>query len=103
MFVLELCARTGTEMMERFGVPDLVPLPTQQPSDMSMVGSLGVGRLGLTTNTGTDGSNAFEPLFFPETTGRQSNLDTMYSSTSTSKRPLEMEIDDSEDDKRQRI
>lgn len=102
--MLELCASTGMEMMERFGISDLVPQPTQQPSDMSMVGSLGVGRLGLTTNTGIDGSNTFEPMFFPESAGRQgTNLETMYSSTSTNKRPFEMEIDDSEDDKRQRI
>jgi hypothetical protein len=90
------------EMMQRFGVPELVPPPTQQPSDMSVVGSLGVGGLGLATNTGTNGSNAFESMLNSDSAGRQSNLEIMHSSTSTSQRPVEMEIDDSEDDKRQR-
>ena len=90
------------KMMQRFGVPELVPPPTQQPSDMSVVGSLGVGGLGLATNTSTNDSNAFESMLNSDSIGRRSNLEMMHSSTSTRKRPLEMEIDDSEDDQRQR-
>jgi hypothetical protein len=90
------------EMMQRFGVPELVPRRTQQPSDMSVVGSLGVGRLGLATTTGTSGSNAFESILDSDSAGRQNNREIMHSSTNTSKIPLEMEIDDSEDDKRRR-
>lgn len=90
------------EMMQRFDVPELVPRPTQQPSDMSVVGSLGVGGLGLATNTGTNGSNAFESTLNSDSVRRQSNLKTMHSSKSTRKRPVEIEIDDSEDEKRQR-
>ena len=87
--------------MRRFGGPELVTQRTQEPSDMSVVGSLGVGRLGLATTTGTNGSNAFESTLDSDSAGRQNNLEIMQSSTSTSKRSLEMELDDSED-KRQR-
>ncbi len=87
------------EMMQRFGIPELVPRPTRQPSDMSAVGSLGVGRLGLATNTGTNGSNAFDLMSNFYSAGRQSNLEIMHSSMNR-KRPLELEIEDSEDDTR---
>lgn len=90
------------EMMQRFGVPELVPSQRQQPSDMSAVGTLGVSRLDLDTATGTQSSNAFESILDSDSTGRQNNLEIMYPSTASSKRPLEMEIDDSEDEKRQR-
>jgi hypothetical protein len=90
------------EMMRRFGVPELVPRRTQEASDVDVVGSLGVGRLGLATTTGTNVSNAFDSTLNSVSAGRQSNLEIMHSSTNTSKRPLEMEIDNSEDDKRQR-
>lgn len=81
------------EMMQRFGVPELVPPPTQQSSDMSAAGTLDVGRLGLYTDTGTNSSDAFESTL---------NVDSFGPQTSTRKRPAEMEIDDSEDEKRQR-
>ena len=91
------------EMMRRFGVPELVPRPTQQPNDMSEVGSLGVGRLGLATNTGTNGSNAFESMSDSDSPGPQSDLEIMHLSTSTSQGPVAMEIDDSEDERTRRI
>ncbi|KAF7504209.1 hypothetical protein GJ744_002582 [Endocarpon pusillum] len=46
-FVLELCASTGMKMMQRFGVPELVLLPTQPLSNMSVVSSLSGGGRGL--------------------------------------------------------
>lgn len=90
------------EMMQRFGTLGLVRQQTEQPSDMSVVGTLGVGRLGLATITGRNGSNAYESVSDFDHTGRQHNQEIMHSSMTTSKRPLEMEIDDSEDEKRQR-
>lgn len=88
--------------MRRFGVPELVPQQTQQPSDMSGIGSLDVDRLGLATTTGINGSSAFNSVLDSGSAGRQLDLEITSPSTSTNKRPLEMEIDDSEDDKRQR-
>ena len=88
--------------MKRFGVPELVPQPPQQSSDMSMVGSLGVGRLDLATATGTNDHNASEQASDVDSLGQQYNLDATYSSRSTGKRPLPMEIDDSEDEERPR-
>lgn len=94
------------EMMQRFGVSELVQRPTQparQPSDTNTIGSLGVGRLGLSMGTGTDGSDASQSMFYPDMVGRPSNLERTFSSNSTRKRPAEMEIQYSEEDKRQRI
>ncbi|KAL9047360.1 MAG: hypothetical protein Q9214_000044 [Letrouitia sp. 1 TL-2023] len=99
--IFEVCASTGMEMMQRFGILGLNPRQTQQPSDMSVVGSLGVGRLGLAT-TGRNGGNAYESVSDFDHTGQQYNQEIMHSSMSTSKRPLEMDIDEPEDDKRQR-
>lgn len=88
--------------MQRFGVPELVPQRPQPSGDMSEVGSLGVGRLGLTTATGMNGSNLREPSLPPDDAGRLHNPEDTYSSTSTGKRARDMEIDDSEDERRQR-
>lgn len=90
------------EMMQRFGIVELVPLQTQQSSDLSVVGSLGVGRLGLATTTGRNGSNAYESVLGLGHTRPHDRQDIMISGMNASKRPLEMDIDDPEGDKRQR-
>ena len=89
-------------MMQRFGVPELVPQRPQPSGDMSEVGSLGVGRLGLATDTGMNGRNLREPSLPPDDPGQLHNPEETYSSTSTGKRARDMEIDDSEDERRQR-
>ena len=90
------------EMMRRFGVPDLVPPQAQQPSDTSMVSSLGVGRLGLDTATGRNNGSAIELSSDSDSAERHYSPEIVSYSTITSSRPLEMEIDDSEDERRQR-
>lgn len=87
------------DMMQRFGVSELVPSQIQQPSDVSTAGSLGVGRLGLATPTGTNRSSAPDLILSSESTRRPNNQDIMHPSTRTGNETLEMEIDDSEDDR----
>ncbi|KAF7504208.1 hypothetical protein GJ744_002581 [Endocarpon pusillum] len=71
--------------MQRFGVAELVPPLTQPPSDISVVGSLGVGGLGLATNTDTNGSDAFGSTLNSDRIRQRSDLEMMHSSTSTRK------------------
>ena len=102
-FVLELCASTGFQMMQRFGVPELVPEQRRQPSNMSTVGSLALSRLGLAPTLNRDAIYASGSTSDSGDEGELFVPEIRHPSTSTAKRPLEMEIDDSEDDKRQRI
>ncbi len=86
-------------MMQRFGVSELDPSQIQQPSDVSTAGSLGVGRLGLATPTGTNRSSDLDSTSISKSARRPNTQESMHPSTRTSNETLEMEIDDSEDDR----
>lgn len=83
--------------MRRFGVPELVP---QEPSNMSLVGTMGVSRLGLATTTGTDRSMDLESNLNFGSAGRQHDPETLRTSIGAIKRPLEPEAVDVGADKR---
>ena len=84
--------------MQRFGVSEMVPSQTRQPSDVSTAGSVGVSRLNLATPMGTNRSSALDVDMNSESAERSGHREITDPITRTSNGTLEMEIADSEDE-----